>query len=64
MALEIFTRDDDPVLLAAYEDGRLAMFTSTRPAKWSDARRDEGEGWELRWYAKGHREPSALSMLS
>lgn len=63
MAVEMYLDDAGIVLLAAYEDGRLAKFTSKRPARWSDVRMDEGEGWQLAWYERGHREPSVSALL-
>lgn len=46
--------------LAGYEDGRVVLFkfTGTESQAFNPPTRskDEGEGWELLWEEKGHRE--------
>jgi hypothetical protein len=49
------------LLLAAYEDGRLVAYTaSASKSAWDEQHKEEGQGWELAWWEKGHREPSPL----
>lgn len=58
MALSLHSIADSLRLVVAYEDGRLAVFTSDKPSIWSTVREGENEGWKLIWHGKGHSEPS------
>lgn len=54
-------------LLAAYEDGRVALFqhTSSIASAFDVPKgpKKEGESWEVAWEEKGHREAGELLML-
>lgn len=59
MALQLYKRDEQIRLLVGYEDGRLALFADGSGVPHDQIRSKEGQGWELLWHDKGHKEPSA-----
>ncbi|SGY43649.1 BQ5605_C001g00042 [Microbotryum silenes-dioicae] len=71
MAIELFTNPTSPSqlhLLAAYEDGRIALFSYTSSPSSAVSPptnyRSESEGWGLKWISKGHREAVMSMALS
>ncbi|SCV73326.1 BQ2448_7252 [Microbotryum intermedium] len=71
MGVQLFTGPHSPSqlhLLAAYEDGRIALFsyTSSQQSAFSPPTnyRSESEGWDLKWTSKGHREAAMSLALS
>lgn len=66
MALQLFLSSPDKsgerdlCLMAAYEDGRVALFRNARTTEWSKICKIESEGWEIAWANKGHKEPRKL----
>lgn len=58
MAVSLHSHKDGLRLLAAYEDGRIAIFDAERPETWDTVYSEEGGPWKLVWHGKGHSEPS------
>lgn len=71
MAVQLFRAPPDTPhanslhLLAAYEDGRVALFrfggSEAEAVEPPVGRREAGEGWVLEWEEKGHREAGKSS---
>jgi hypothetical protein len=65
MALQLVKVDERTVrLVAAYEDGRVAIFERVLSTSWSTQLKDESEGWALLYAHRAHKEPSKCNVLS
>lgn len=62
MALSLHSTQEGIRLLAAYEDGRIAVFDASRPPTWDTVYSEEAEAWKLVWHGKGHTEPSKFAL--